>query len=777
MAYTITSYDGWIFGDHDWHAALPYEAARGTFGIDGRSTQRPGNTPILSPGALTPNRLVVDFTLEPNAALDVLPAIDELLGVLDYRNSDPRLLVASRNGATVQRYARLDGAPSYPPSEAGNVVRVVFVSEDPEWVATTATTETDSGTVSPIELALTNAGQATVFPRYRIGWTAQHSANGTVVGQRYRKRMTLTNTQSRTLGQFPYRIDLGNTATLVTAGKLQADLDDLRIIVGGVDMPRLIQAPNKAQSFAWIVIPGMDAGETLTIDVVYGNASATNPPVWTDPDPTKPVIDLRWVTGTATGGSTTTVTVSGTPYEVNEWRRGYLYALTGANAGLFHTINSNTASQITVNTFPNAFVNTDTFLIVMSSNDRWSYAVRQTEREDEYARGRWYLDSPEHTPNEALTETPGAWRRELVYDNRDSMGQKRWTMLTTGGSDRDPFAILDAYRMVEGNDARVPEAGTSDGCSLVTPFPITELFWEYQFLNPNGVGIAMVNVRGSGAEEWATAFEDGAVTTSLTTLSAGVNPLDLSDYGDIHQIAMTLAPAGGIELDLDWKQDSGSATSGSTTTTNDSTKSWATDQFINARITMLSGANAGRTVQVTDSTASGLTHFAFPAANAAGDRYVVVNPKILRANLRDGGTLEIGMDDSVLTDSGLGAETAVYDAAMTLRVGPLSTESAGDHRALIGYAGGERRLFLAADEQVEIDAALRRIRIWDTGSSSYTSELTDPAVRVEFHDGDTWRRSANWLPLGTGAQSVWLSETNIGNLSLQVYYHAAWLGA
>jgi hypothetical protein len=716
-----------------------------------------------------------------------------LVGVLDPRDPNPRLLVGTRVGTeTVQRYAQVEIPGASDANDSLNGLRVVFVSEDPEWVETTDTTETASDDASPFQLALTNQGEATVYPKYRVSWTAQHSANGTVIGQRYRKRLTLTNTQDRTLGPFPYRIDLGDTAALVTGSKLQADGDDLRVIIDGKDQKRLLQGINLKQTFAWIVIPGMDALEELTIDVVYGNASATNPPTWTDPDPTKPVIDLRTSSGTATGGSANTLTHAGAGWAVDEWRRGYLYMLTGTLAGTFHTIISNTATVLTTASFAATIDSGDTYLIVMSSNSRWSYAVRQTDRETEYARGRWYLNSPKYTPNTVSFEAPGAWRRELVWDNRDKMGQKRWSMLTTGGADKDPFAILDAYRTWEGGSL-VPEEGTSDGCAVTTPCPIEAIYWEYQFLNKNAMCQLFIGVRGSGAEDWAQAFIDDAVYATLTTMSTGVDPLVLTDFGDPFQVVMALGPAGPIgdvdEISLDWKQDTGSATAGTTTSITDTTKSWATTgdgQFDNAKVTMNSGANAGRTTTVPSNTSQILTINAFPVAVAAGDRYVVTNAA-LRANLRDGAELSLEMDDSVLDDgSGLGTETAVYDisARLWIGAGPAGA-AAGQHKAYIGYQNSvdvdvedrKRRLFLTATEQVEIDAALRRIRIYDTGSSTYTAELTDPAVIIHYHDGTDWRRSANWLPLGTGAQTLWVEETNIGTLSLDVIYSAAWLGA
>lgn len=787
---TLLSFDDVEFADIDWTPIIP-QSAREEWSVQNRITPRTGNSSIIGTGSISPRRVTVDFVYEGSG--DIRQAVDELVGVLDPRDPNPRLLVGTRvGGATVQRYARVDIPSASDANDSLNGLRVVFVSEEPEWVETTATTETGGGSTSPFALAFDNAGEATVWPKYRLGWSAQHSANGTVIGQRYRKRMTVTNTQDRTLGPFPYRIDLGDTAALVTASKLQADGDDLRVIIDGKDQKRLLQGINKTQTFAWIVLPGMDAGEELTIDVVYGNPSATNPPVWTDPDPTKPVIDLRFETGTATGGTTGSMTVAGTPWVADQWKRGYLYMLTGTLAGEFHTIISNTTNSLVTSTFSATIDNLDTYMIVMSANNRWNYEVRQTDRETDYYRGRWYVDSPKYTPNVVSFEAPGAWRRELVWDNRDKMGQKRWSMLTTGGSDKDPFAILDTYRTWEGGSL-VPEEGTSDGVALTTPCPITELFWEYQFLNKNAMCKAWIGVRGSGAEDWSEAFSDDAVYTTLTTTSTGVSPLDLSDFNDPFQIVMALGPAGPIgdvdEISLDWKQDTGSATAGTTTSITDTTKSWATTgdgQFDNAKVTMLSGANAGKTTTVTSNTSQILTITAFPTAVAAGDRYVVTNAT-LRSNLRDGGTLNVTLDDSVLDDgSGLGTETAVYDmsARLWIGAGPAGDE-AYQHKAYIGYQNTvnvdaedrKRRLFLTADEQVEIDAALRRIRIWDTVSESYTAELTDPAVIIHYHDGADWRRSSNWLPLGTNAQSIWLEETNIGTLSLDVIYAAAWLGA
>lgn len=777
----IISYDGFDFSAYDWYAGQPLETSRGQYGISQNITSRAGNTSVVGPGAISPRRITVDI-VHQGASTDLLAAIDTLAGNLDPRNQNARTLVANRNGTTVECQARIEVPNGFSGSGAINVIRVVFVAESPEWVAQAATTDSASDTTSPFQLEMINAGKAVVHPTYQIGWITQRVTKEAVTGQEWRKVLTLTNTQERTLAKFPYRINLGDTAALVSGGKAQADGDDLRIIIGGKDMTRKLIGWNLTQSWCWIVIPGMDALEVLEIEIVYGNASATNPPVWTDPDPDKPVIDMDWESGTATGGSTTTTVKASATWATNKWARGYITALTGLNAGVTREITENTGTTITHVAFSNAVVNTDTFLIAMSRNERWNYAVRQTDRETEYARGRWYVDSPMYTPNAISFESPGAWRPELIVDNRDSMGAKRVSMLTTGGADKDPFALLDAQRMWEGNDANVYNPGTADGVSISVPYPIRWIYWQYQFDNPNAMCKAWIGVRGSGAEDWAAILEDTAATSGLTTLGAGGGSttfLDVdSSYGDVYQIAMALLPVNDVEIGLEWRRDTGSLTSATTTTSTDSSKEWATDQFDNGSILMLSGVNAGIKRSITSGTGTVQTHAAFPAASADGDRYVVQN-KRLKGLLRDGEMLALELDETVLTDS-YGAEEAVYEFAGALWVGDgPSGAASGQHRAYFGsYAAGNEdiRLFLAADEVIEIDSDLRKVRIYDTVALEYTRTLTDPMVVVQWHNGTDWIRSASWLPMGMGTQLFWLEESAIGELELTVSYHPAYLG-
>lgn len=771
----ILSFDGYVFADHDWYAGQPLETSRGQYGIQQNITPRSGNTSIISRGPISPRRITVDITLEPNSTLGLLEAIDELAGNLDPRNQNARLLVANRNGVTVQCMARIEVPNGFSGSGAANVVRVVFVSEQPEWTAETATTVSQSGSVSPFSAAVANAGQAVVHPVYRIGWSVQRSTFGAVVGQKYRKRFAITNEQDRTMPAFPWRLSLGDTAALVSGSKAQSDGDDIQIVIDGESVARELIGWNLADSFAWTVLPGMDSGESMFVDIVYGNSAATNPPEWIDPDPTKPVFDISHETGTSNAlGSTTTLIKTGAGWDTDRWESGYVYIFSGANAGSKRAITTNSTDTITCAAFGSAIASGVSFMLVQSSNENWKYAIRQTDRETDFARGRWYVNSAKYTPTVVSFEAPGSWRHELVNDNRDSMGQKRFSMLTTGGADKDPFALLDAQRMWEGNDGNVYNAGTADGVSLTTHVPISEIRETYYFDNPNGMCKAWVGVRNSGAEDWAEIDSNDTANGIPSGNVLGV--LVSSIYDNAYQIVQALLPVNDIEIDLTWRRDTGSLTSATTTTSTDSSKEWETDQYDNGSILMLSGVNAGIKRSITSGTGTVQTHAAFPTASADGDRYVVQN-KRLKAEYRDEEGLNVTLDTSVL-DYSYGTETEVYELSCTLWVGDgPSGDPAGQHRALIGYAAGSKRLFITADEQLVIDSDLRKIRIYDTVTEEYTVTLTDPMVIVQWHNGTEWVRSADWLPLGLGNQLVWLEETNMGTLELEVEYYAAYLGA
>jgi len=100
-------------------------------------------------------------------------------------------------------------------------------------------------------------------------------------GWQYRQIITITNNESSDLTDYQVSITL-DTATLITAGKLQSDCDDLRFVnQGGQELPFWIEENNpgcnNAATKIWIKIPNIPA-DNGAIAVYYGNASAEKSP-------------------------------------------------------------------------------------------------------------------------------------------------------------------------------------------------------------------------------------------------------------------------------------------------------------------------------------------------------------------------------------------------------------------------------------------------------------------------------------------------------------------
>jgi hypothetical protein len=155
---------------------------------------------------------------------------------------------------------------------------VVFVSVDPHWIALTEDTETktfssanDLAMSLPIETAIARP------PTIEFRPTVQRASGTSTAGWKYRTVEEVANDTGRAMVNVAYPLDLGDTATKVAAGKMQADGDDVRIIRDGKEVARTLVGMNTADTTAWIVIPNLADGETAEYEVWYGNSAATTP--------------------------------------------------------------------------------------------------------------------------------------------------------------------------------------------------------------------------------------------------------------------------------------------------------------------------------------------------------------------------------------------------------------------------------------------------------------------------------------------------------------------
>lgn len=146
-------------------------------------------------------------------------------------------------------------------------------------------------------------GEYPVTPDLYIRPTAPRAAPAANVGWKYRRRYTISNASDRALINHPYAINFGPTNTLVSASKLLASGNDLRVWRDGGEVARTLNTVNSATDcLAWLAIPYLAAGGSMVVDVVYGNSAAGAPPTLTAG------IDLPAFDIAATGGGRSTNT-------------------------------------------------------------------------------------------------------------------------------------------------------------------------------------------------------------------------------------------------------------------------------------------------------------------------------------------------------------------------------------------------------------------------------------------------------------------------------------
>ena len=571
-AATITQFGEWVFANDGWSCKVGWAEARTQFTTTPVITPRAGSHPKISQGAISERTIQATFAYAVNGPLPIQQALQTLLGRLDPRELSPRRLIATAfDGTTIERHATVTMADGWDVDQSVNTVYVTFLSDRPEWTAVAPSA------LGPFELsnvgqqfagvAVPNAGYASVEPTITLTPGAfSHLATNATVGWRYRRTIPFTNSAPRTWVNRPLFLDLGATDALVTAGKLLASGDDLRILLLGESLPRTLIAPNYGKTYAVIVPPAIAPGESVSFEIVYGNPSSGAPPVLEGA--LHPSIIYEYDTGAATAGSTTT--------KLNDvskawgladryWVGGSVEFVGGALAGVVAEVTGQTTTSLSFAALPSAPAAGQAYLVRHSGNGRWWYNVNEYfQSTSTPVRGRWRLNSKIKRPRVIDFSAAAAWTLFAMADNSDRFAQTSWSWLDKGGGSR-PYAELDAYRSWQGGGDKgqlTREDGQADGVVLNSCLPILRINSKLNLANNlNGMCQYVLMARASGAESWETI---DSRTANGPFSSAATLPAD-DQYYSVYQGLIPSDDEGVIRLDR--ARDAGSTSADGNTRT------------------------------------------------------------------------------------------------------------------------------------------------------------------------------------------------------------------
>lgn len=176
---------------------------------------------------------------------------DQLLRWFDSEDETPKQFVIEDEDGTNDRYVYAVCDEVVPIEVSGIAHRDTFlilltVHGDVRWRSTSETSDNWSITASGQTNVVANGGTDDAYPRFEIEPTS-----GKAGGYDYKRYIDVVWLAPGAMEKYPFQIGPVDTATLTTA-KMQADGDDLRMFVDGVEVPRWLVDMDTANTYIWI---------------------------------------------------------------------------------------------------------------------------------------------------------------------------------------------------------------------------------------------------------------------------------------------------------------------------------------------------------------------------------------------------------------------------------------------------------------------------------------------------------------------------------------------
>jgi len=325
---------------------------------DPEYAERPGGSPEYTQATTPEHRIAVSFKFTTYAGKKAI------LGMLDYPNNRAEKIIRVYMGdpdAPTLCAAAVSVADIT--QNAGEIL-VTFSKATAGWVKVAGSVLSDlMGEVrfaNDAAAVIWNSGDTRAHATHKLSWMTQRSTSSATEGWKYWRSEVITNNGAQDWHDEPIIVDLGDTAAWVTATKALSSGNDVRVIIEGEDKPRSLTCFNTKRTFVWFLI-SLAAGESVEVYVWYGNPNAGTPvdlSTRTGTEKTYCAIDLEGDSGTATSGTTSTLTKTGAGWETNEWKNGFITLTGGTGSTRSRRILSNTSDTITfqrvLNTAPDA---------------------------------------------------------------------------------------------------------------------------------------------------------------------------------------------------------------------------------------------------------------------------------------------------------------------------------------------------------------------------------------------------------------------------------------
>lgn len=265
----VVSWDGNAINDGTNYRAGLHSPIFDLPEIDVLLGERSGRWPVVSGYGRPGRTLYLEIDIAGTSAGTLRQQLHQWF---DPEDETARQLVIEDDDGTNDRYVlavckRLDEQRQ---GSAINFLATLVIDGDIRWREVTATTDTWGVTATGQTKALTNGGADEAYPLITIKPTSAKTG-----GYAYRRHSLVRWTQA--VGAAGYFVNVTgssfDTAALVTGGKMQADGDDLRVFVDGVEVERHLGSINTTATKVWVKLAWAGKTEAALLTAIASSGA------------------------------------------------------------------------------------------------------------------------------------------------------------------------------------------------------------------------------------------------------------------------------------------------------------------------------------------------------------------------------------------------------------------------------------------------------------------------------------------------------------------------
>ena len=266
------SYNGTSLQSTDYEASFPGAQSDLQIRTNPSYVKRAGAPPVFAGKDFSPHVLNLEIKMVSNAGF--MKQFESINQLFDTRDETPHQLICTDQEDSNKQYYVYATAKQVQGGHDGNMSVVTLALDDPIWQSVLSSTDTWSITSATDSTSITVNGNDNSYPVISITPTAVPTTD-------YIYNMWVQVVPTSPLPSPNRYLDITgstdttfDTAALVTAGKMQADGDDLRVFRDGVEVDRWLNGINTTDTHV-IVVANLPSVARMVLHTALGSGDET----------------------------------------------------------------------------------------------------------------------------------------------------------------------------------------------------------------------------------------------------------------------------------------------------------------------------------------------------------------------------------------------------------------------------------------------------------------------------------------------------------------------